>query len=239
MELDRKVCLSAVASLQNNGKDFDSHVSMVISLIKAPSSVGLKPFQILLPHEPYMDYSHIKACVISRDPNVNIKNALVKAKIKNIAKVISASQLKKKYFSIEAKKELIKTFDIFLVDSRLGPIIPKLIGSTFYKNKKIPVPFNFRRYDTETNDETSILELRSSLRQVFCSTFFNLAHGPCISIKIGQIGQSSDNLLQNLQQILDFLDKNLPDGGTKNIKSIHLKTHDSVALPVFMGELSV
>jgi len=51
-------------------------------------------------------------------------------------KVIGVTKLKKKYKPYEAKRQLCNSYDIFLSDDRVIPILPKLIGKSFYEKKK-------------------------------------------------------------------------------------------------------
>lgn len=46
-----------------------------------------------------------------------------------ITKVIGLSKLRTKYESHESKRELCKSYDIFLADDRILPSLPKAIGA--------------------------------------------------------------------------------------------------------------
>lgn len=64
-----------------------------------------------------------------------------------VAKVVGLSKLRTKYESHEAKRELCKLYDLFLADDRILPSLPKLIGKSFFKRKKQPIPVDIRVKD--------------------------------------------------------------------------------------------
>lgn len=59
--------------------------------------------------------------------------------------VIGVSKLKKKYVPYEAKRQLCSAYDLFVADSRVLPMLPPLLGKTFFKKKKLPVPINLKK----------------------------------------------------------------------------------------------
>ena len=61
------------------------------------------------------------------------------------AKVIVVSKLKKKYVPFEAKRELCSAYDIFVADQRVLPMLPPLLGKTFFKKKKLPVSIDLQK----------------------------------------------------------------------------------------------
>ena len=50
-------------------------------------------------------------------------------KVAGVAKVIGISKLKTKYEPFEAKRQLCNSYDMFVVDDRVVPSLPKLIGT--------------------------------------------------------------------------------------------------------------
>jgi Ribosomal protein L1p/L10e family len=51
-------------------------------------------------------------------------------------------------------------------------------------------------------------------------------------VKVGRTGFTPKQLTANVTKVLEQLPKYLP-GGAAAVKAVHLKTHDSVALPIF------
>jgi len=64
------------------------------------------------------------------------------------------------------------------------------------------------------------------------STFLYLKHGPCSAVRIGNSAftqqQVIDNILHSISFIIDKIQRKW-----KNVQAIFLKTHDSVALPLY------
>ena len=100
-------------------------------------------------------------------------------------------------------------------------LLPKLIGKKFFEAKKIPVVVDLTKEDLKTELETAIT-----------STYLHLTSGPCSSVKIGLAGQGPSALTENASQIIKQVIEKIP-GGWDNIKVIHVKTPDSLALPVY------
>ncbi len=60
-----------------------------------------------------------------------------------------------RYESHEAKRELCKLYDLFLADERVLPMLPKLIGKSFFKKKKQPIPVDLTAKDFPAQVTTS------------------------------------------------------------------------------------
>ena len=58
--------------------------------------------------------------------------------------VLGISKLRNNYKAHEQKRKLCDSYDLFLADNRVIPILPKLIGKTFFSKKKQPVPVDLR-----------------------------------------------------------------------------------------------
>ncbi len=74
-----------------------------------------------------------------------------------IAKVVGLSKLRTKYESHEAKRELCKLYDLFLADERILPSLPKLIGKSFFKKKKQPIPVDLTVKDFPAQVSSGVL----------------------------------------------------------------------------------
>jgi hypothetical protein len=58
------------------------------------------------------------------------------------SQIIGLHKLRTKYESHEAKRQLCGSYDLFLADERVVPSLPKLIGKSFFRKRKQPVPVN-------------------------------------------------------------------------------------------------
>jgi ribosome biogenesis protein UTP30 len=127
----------------------DQFLYVVVGMNKVPDRGRTNPYRVALPHPLYqLDGSHEVCLIVSDRENAKLKLNKQTAKERigkeglNIAKVIPLSKLKKDYFGFEAKRKLCGSYDIFLADDRILGELPKLLGKTFYKKKKHPIPVN-------------------------------------------------------------------------------------------------
>lgn len=131
------------------------------------------------------------------------------------------SKLRTKHKTYEARRLLCDSYDVFLADDRILPLLPKLLGKEFFKKKRLPVPVNLKKADL-TKELTDAIE----------ATYMTMATGPCFSIKIGTTHQSSTEIAQNIMTALPVIVSHIPKKW-ENVQSVHLKTATSLALPLY------
>merc|ERR1719310_1782449 len=102
---------------------------------------------VKLPHPLYNEKSEV--CFLAKDPQKEYKELLMqKHPVPGITKVIGLDKLKKNYKTAEAKRALADAFDLFLCDSRIVEVMPKLLGTIFYDKKlKRPIPVRLKLHD--------------------------------------------------------------------------------------------
>ena len=140
-----------------------------------------------------------------------------------IAKVVGTSKLRTKYESFEAKRNLCRQYDIFLADDRILPSLPKLLGKSFFKKKKQPVPVDLTGRDWKAQIDKA--------RQ--CTTMF-LSGGSCLSIKVARSSHEVRQVLANVLSVLQLVAEKVPKQW-ENVQAVFIKSADSVALPVFQS----
>lgn len=64
------------------------------------------------------------------------------------------------------------------------------------------------------------------------STYFYLGWGPCSAIKIAKTTMTADEVVENIMAGVKAVVKHIPKG-IKGIQAIHIKTDDSIALPIY------
>lgn len=141
---------------------------------------------------------------------------------------MGVGKLRTDYKAFEVRRQLCNGYDLFLADERVLPLLPKLLGKTFFDKKKLPIPVDLSKKQPEA--------LKKELTEAIQCTTLNFTTGPCVSIKIGVTKQTAAELKENTTAVLDQAIKKIP-GGWKNIRSIHMKTATSVSLPVYAPEL--
>ncbi|CAE6390844.1 unnamed protein product [Rhizoctonia solani] len=185
----------------------------------------LKPFSIPLTR-PIIDPRTSPICLITKDPQREYKDLLTAQNVKFVSRVVGVTKLKGKFKPFEARRQLMKDHGIFLVDERVVPMMPKLLGKIFFKAKKQPIPVNLQKKD-----------VKSELERAVSSTYMHQNQGTCTSIKIAPTTFTSSQVLQNLTTALPEIVKHI-EGGWDNLQSLHIKTSGSMSLPIWSCHLS-
>lgn len=161
------------------------------------------------------------------------KERLAAGEACGVAKVIGLSKLKANFKPHEAKRRLCASYDLFLADDRILPMLPPLLGKAFFKKKKHPIPVDLAG---PTRDWAA------AIRRATGATYFYLGGGACSAVRVGRSQQSqaevAANVLAAAEGVAAMLSGKGKDGakgrdGWTAIRSLYLKTSGSVALPLF------
>lgn len=198
------------------------YIFLVLSLKKIAAKATSKPYRLSIPF-PWRspEDPSLSVCLITKDSLSEQEKANMPS-LPCLRYVETVKELANKHKPFEAKRMLCASHDLFLADDRVLPMLPKILGKTFFAKKKHPVPVSFNRKDIKE-------ELESAIK----ATFLHLNTGPCITIKVGKTCQLVDNIQANIEAVLKQIDKRLPEGGLTNIRNISVKAGDSISLPIF------
>lgn len=141
--------------------------------------------------------------------------------VEGVNKVIGVTKLRKNYGQYKDKRDLLTSHDLFLADERIVPLLPALLGKKFFMKKKQPVPVCLTRK-----------KLKEELSAARDSTYLFLSAGPCCAFKVATSAFTKLQVLENVMSSIDAAVDKIPRKW-KNVQAIHIKTHDSVALPIF------
>ncbi|EMR11512.1 hypothetical protein PNEG_00525 [Pneumocystis murina B123] len=192
------------------------------------NSKKLKPSKIVLKH-PIINRDS-ECCMIVKDPQRVYKDLVTSAKLnKRVTKVIGISKLRKKFRSYQQKRELRDSYDFFVADSRVISLLPKLLGKAFYEKKRQPIPIDLATKSTPEH-------LFKEIEKAYSSTYLHLSPGTCTSIKCGAICQTPEQIAENIQIITNTLAEKFVKNGWKGIRGFHIKTSESIALPIWLCE---
>ena len=135
----------------------------------------------------------------------------LKAKNAKADKVIDEGGLKQMTVNKRESRKLINNYDFFLADTKLMPVVGKLLGQLLGPRGKMPTPVPFNA------PIESILErFRSSVR-------IRVRNSLSLSCNIGDESMTDQDLAANANTIVSTIEKKLPNG-EKNIKKIMVKT---------------
>ncbi|GEQ72015.1 hypothetical protein JCM33374_g5701 [Metschnikowia sp. JCM 33374] len=184
--------------------------------------------------KPYKNINgKTKTCLFLRDQFINTEEEVEKieeANIPTLAKILTLTQLKTIYKPFEKRRELLKEYDMFVVDDAILSSIPSTLGKTFYQNtSKFPVPV--RVASTKTPKQLSYQTLTNQINKALSSTAFLPPVGSDISLTIGNLAAdfSEEDFLSNLEQVL----KQFPQ---ESLITVGLQAAGSPVLPLYYAE---
>ncbi|XDV44594.1 hypothetical protein PO909_012849 [Leuciscus waleckii] len=189
--------------------------------------------RIPLPHGLRKETGDV--CLFTRDePNMTseqterfYKKLLTERGFKHGIEVIPFKVLKTEYKPFEAKRRLLGNFDLFLADARIRRRLPSHIGKHFYERKKAPLSV-----DLESKNLARYMELL-----IQGTTLCVSSKGSCCMARVAHSNMTADEIVENVTMAVSTISTKLATTG-RNIKIIHLKSQDSVALPIYTSDLS-
>ena len=135
----------------------------------------------------------------------------VKAKAANADAVIGTEDLDKFAANKRESRKFINKYDFFLADTKIMPVVGKVLGQLLGPRGKMPVPVP---YDAPI--ESFLQRFRSSIK---VRTRASLS----VSCKIGDETMEDADLAVNAHAVLSAIEKKLPNG-EKNMKRVMIKT---------------
>ncbi|MCJ8738484.1 hypothetical protein PDJAM_G00036230 [Pangasius djambal] len=206
-------------------------ICLLLTFWKIPKQE--QTIRIPLPHA--LRNESVEVCLFTRDePNMTAdqterfyKKLLTQSGVKFMPQVIPFKVLKTEYKPFEAKRKLLGNFDIFLADARIRRRLPSHIGKHFYERKKAPLSVDLRSKHLA----------RDLDRLVQGTTLTINKKGSCCLVRVAHSGMTTDEIVENLVTAVSTISTKLHMKG-KSIKIIHLKSHTSVALPIYTSDLS-
>lgn len=97
------------------------------------------------------------------------------------------TKLRKEYKQYEDRRGLLATYDLFLADERILPLLPNLLGAKFFNKKKQPVPVCLTRKN-----------LKQEIAKARDSTYLHLSQGPCCAVRIARTSMSREQVAENI-----------------------------------------
>lgn len=216
-------------------------VSLQVCLHKIPNLINCKVHLCRLPHSINVNEHLPEVCLLvndidrtDRDYEATMRkyqDMVDKAGVGSIIKqIMPIKQLKLEFRPYEIKRKLACSFDMFLADKSLHEVLfnGSQLGKEFQKRRKMPI-------EIEINPET----LRSTVEEIIHSTMIRLnGKGTMIDINAFLSSHSVPQAMENLEALRVEFMKVVP-GGEPNIKSMFLKTTNSVAVPLFQAAASL
>lgn len=226
-----KKAVAALIKHIKKGKDGGSELfedeqllNLVISLKKTPQQSSNKPHRVDIPH-PLYNVDSSEVCLLVKDrKGEGHKEAKLRVQESancGVSKVIGVSKLKANYVPFEAKRKLCDQYDVFLADSRILPILPKLLGKSFFKKKKQPISVDLTKKDWA-------LQIKKAVH----ATYLFLSGGNCLNIRVATVAMSEEEIVANVMAAIQNAVQHVPQKW-KNVQALFLKSDESLALPLY------
>ena len=125
--------------------------------------------------------------------------------------VISKERLEELGKNRQEAKKIANSHDFFVAQSDLMPTVGRFLGPVLGPRKKMPKPI-----PASANPETILGRLRSPIK-------IRVKDQPIIQSIVGSEDMTEEQVSENIDAIMDVLDRKL-EKGSKQIKAMYLKT---------------
>jgi ribosomal protein L1 len=213
----KKAARSKTALFEDDG----DMISLILSLTKVPENPRNKPIYVPLPHSLHDDAAEI-CLFVKEDDAKRVKAKLDAEPVPGLKRVIGLNKLRKNYATFKARRELLQSFELFLSDDRIVPMLPKAIGKKFFTAKKQPAPIKV----------TGKKNLKQQVERARNATFLYLGWGACSAVRVALTSMDEEAVVENILAAMRTIAEKVPRK-MKGIQGVHIKTHDSIALPVY------
>jgi len=212
MPLDKKTLLDAVREAKNKSgeKKFTQSVELILDIkeIDMKSPEGKIQQVIELPH-------------VTGKPNkilvIATGELAMNAKKANVDKVMEKAELEGLSGKKKELRKLANTYDVFLSEAPLMPLVGRTFGPVLGPRGKLPVPV------PPTADITGLVKKHRK------TVVVRMRNQPIIQCAIGTADMKEEEIVDNIQAVLRMLEGKLKRG-LKNIKYAFIKT--SMGAPV-------
>ena len=211
----------------------------------------LKPGKIPLPHSLHNSTSST-ICLITADPQRAFKNTIAHPTFpvplaSKVTRVIGIEKVGKRYKSFESRRQLLSEHDLFLADDRIITRLPKLLGKIFYGGSKRPVPVNLQPYkpkgvvassrpkDSGKKFVALPIQVAKEIETAISCAQIHLSPSTTTSIRVGSSTFTAQQIVENVDAVVEGMVKKYVSKGWKNIRSIHIKGPNTMALPVWLA----
>lgn len=214
----------------------------------------LKPGKIVLPHPLYNPTSST-ICLITADPQRSFKDTIAHPSFPptiatQITRTIGISKLLTRYRSFESRRQLHSEHDVFLADDRIITRLPQALGNSFYKGSKRPIPVNLiphkpkdqsgnvppQSKDAPASKVAPPLQFAKEIERTLSCAQVHLSPSVTTSIRVGSSRFKPEEVAENIEAAVEGMVTKFIPKGWRNIRSIHIKGPNTMALPVWLAD---
>lgn len=215
--------------------DFAEQVSLQLGFTKVPHLKNNKTIKVRLENTLLQENQDVCLFVKDVDPRnrdysktvESCQEKLDEADVTCVTKIIPIKSLKTEYKPFEAKRNLSDMFEFFLADERICAFLPRLLGKHFLSKKRHPVPVNLKAKQLKK-------ELDQAMNTSLCII---TGRGASCQMKVAHTAMTIEDAVENVIKAAETLAEKIP-GGPTNVKTLHIRTFDSPAIPVYVSQVN-
>ncbi|XP_015951217.1 uncharacterized protein LOC107476014 [Arachis duranensis] len=204
----------------------EEFVYIVVTLKTIPHQSRVNPYKVPLPHSLLSPFNETCLIIDDRSKSKLTKQEAqkkIKADNVSVSKVLRLSKLASDYRPFEAKRKLCDSYDLFFADKRVVPLMPRLLGKKFFKKKKVPVQVDLTKKNW-----------KEQVDKACSSALLFLGTGTCCVVKVAKVSMESEQIVENMMAAIEGVVEVVPKKWA-NVRSLHVKLYESLALPVFQA----
>ena len=202
-------------------EDYTKPILLQLQLTSPISKEVTRPVRIRIPHSLFDDESGSVCFFCRTDDKDAFEKIQSDGHIPGLKTVLTIKQVKRDYKAFVDRKKLLAAHTHFLCDPSVLTQLYNCLGNVFSARNKVPVPIR----------SCPISKVPTEAMRALNSTYMHLK-GDNISIRMGHTGLTSTQIVDNIKAGLLYACEKLPDNW-KCIHSLHLKSSDSAALPIY------
>lgn len=206
MPLDTKTILDVIKEVKGKSekRNFVQSIELVINLQDVDPKKPESKIQELI-ELPYPPGKENRICVVASG------EMALKAKRAGADLVVERGDLEALMGDKKKQKEIAETYDFFIAEAPLMPIVGRSLGATLGPKGKMPTPI------PPTADIADQIKKQRKMLLV------RLRGQPVLQCRVGNENMPDEEITQNVQAVIRRVEGKLKRG-IKNIRSIHLKT---------------
>ncbi|RJE27184.1 hypothetical protein PHISCL_00425 [Aspergillus sclerotialis] len=211
----------------------------------------LKPGKISIPHSLNSSPS-LSICLITADPQRSMKNVVADPSFpqslsSRINTIIGFSKLKARYQSFESRRQLLSEHDVFLADDRIIMRLVQTLGKIFYQSSKRPIPISVAEIEKvdgkrvkkdqkkkdnrekESSFASPAIVAKEIEKTLHCAPV-HLAPATTAAVRVGSSKFTPEQLAANVDAVVKGLTEKFVTKGWRNIKAVHIKGANTMAM---------
>ncbi len=206
MPLETKNILEALKEAKERSKkrNFAQSIELILNLRDVDPKKTAEKIQELieLPHPPGKEN---RICVVASG------EMALKAKKGKADLVMKRAELEALMGDKERQKELVNSYDFFIAEAPLMPLVGKILGATLGPKGKMPTP---------VPPTASIADQMTRHRKM---VLLRTRAQPVLQCRVGVENMPDEEIAENVQAVIRRIEAKLKRG-IKNIRSVSLKT---------------